>query len=64
MSADDDLAALIRAEVARQLAAQQTQIMVVQSVREDGLVNLSWGMRSFPVSPRTPPTPHAGPGMW
>lgn len=39
--AENDLAALVRAEVARQ--ANAFQIMEVDSVQEDGLVNLAWG---------------------
>ena len=39
--AEDDLSALIRAEVERQ--ANPFQIMVVDSVQESGLVNLRWG---------------------
>lgn len=39
--AENDLAALVRAEVERQ--ANPYQIMVVSSVDEDGLVNLEWG---------------------
>lgn len=39
--AENDLAALIRAEVERQ--ASPFQIMVVSSTREDGNVNLQWG---------------------
>lgn len=39
--AENDLAALVRAEVERQ--ASPFQIMVVSSTREDGNVNLQWG---------------------
>lgn len=39
--AENDLAALVRAEVARQ--ANAFQIMTIDSVQEDGLVNLAWG---------------------
>lgn len=40
-SAENDLAALVRAEVERQ--SNPYQIMTVSSVREDGKVNLQWG---------------------
>lgn len=39
--AENDLAALVRAEVERQ--ANPFQVMVVDSVQESGLVNLQWG---------------------
>lgn len=39
--AENDLAALVRAEVERQM--NPYQIMTVSSVREDGKVNLQWG---------------------
>lgn len=41
VDAENDLAALVRAEVARQSNA--FQIMQVDSVQEDGSVNLAWG---------------------